>query len=364
MDFNKPLTFEEFKEAGFDAWKAQALKELKLDTTGSLQWKTSANIVMNPYYDECPENSLSNFANQINPDHPASESPRWWENRQLIPYKNEKETNVVILEALEGGADSVIIKINSTAVDFTLLFKDVKPEYCSLSIITGKPDVAQNFLSYLNNLPVKDKVAGDIFWENAEACQLFLRNADFNSIPEKVRCAGLYTEKDTPIEDQLLFIAKLFTDHEEFRLRLKEKVNITIFMDEDYFQNIARVKAARILLYQILNAFNLDISPKDLFIQAVSTLYKNEKYGPHENMLKGTTAAMAGITGGCNALIVTPGEDNSPLMRRIARNTSHILKEEAYFEKIIDPTEGSYFLVNLIDKTTSQIWSNFQNKLQ
>jgi methylmalonyl-CoA mutase len=78
-------------------------------------------------------------------------------------------------------------------------------------------------------------------------------------------------------------------------------------------------------------------------------------------MLKSTSAAMSAIIGGCNALWVEP-EDESALARRIALNVSSILKEEAYFGHIIDPSFGSYYVEQYSHQIAMDGWKMFVNK--
>jgi methylmalonyl-CoA mutase len=63
---------------------------------------------------------------------------------------------------------------------------------------------------------------------------------------------------------------------------------------------------------------------------------------------------MSAIIGGCNALSICAFDEtyqeSDEFSRRISRNISNILKEEAYLDKVIDPSAGSYFIENLTFK--------------
>jgi methylmalonyl-CoA mutase len=67
-------------------------------------------------------------------------------------------------------------------------------------------------------------------------------------------------------------------------------------------------------------------------------------------MIRQTYQALSAVLGGANVLWVRPlEEENSTAQeRRIARNVSAILKEEAYLDKVQDPSAGAYFLENLV----------------
>lgn len=47
--------------------------------------------------------------------------------------------------------------------------------------------------------------------------------------------------------------------------------------------------------------------------------------------------------------------------QRMARNISLILKEESYFNKVVDPSAGSYYIEYLTNKLSENAWKVFQN---
>ena len=80
-------------------------------------------------------------------------------------------------------------------------------------------------------------------------------------------------------------------------------------------------------------------------------------------MLKSTTAAMAGILGGCDALTIEPEDRNHAMMSRIARNVSNVLREESFFSKVADPFAGSYFIEDLSKQLTEAAWTSINSQL-
>lgn len=362
MNFKDPLSFEEFKEAGYEAWKAQALTELKQDHLKSLNWKTSMNIPAGPYYDRSAVAHLEAFHQHINPPDDYAPNARAWENRQLINYSDEGSTNKKILQALEGGADGIIISANNKNIAFEKLLREVKISYCSISFLTKEAEVISDYLRYCKSTGEYEKITGAVFWNSITAATPGIKKLAANDIPSGFRYIGFSDNHTLP--EQLKAVADLaenFPDKDNPDM-FKNRITFTLNISEDYFQGLALVKAARILSYQLIRSFNIDLLPEDIFIQAFSTVYKNEKYGPHENMLKSTTAAMAAIIGGCNGLTVIAENEESPFMQRIARNVSHVLKEEAYLNKVVDPSAGSYFIDNLVEQTVKYIWQQFRDQ--
>jgi methylmalonyl-CoA mutase len=87
------------------------------------------------------------------------------------------------------------------------------------------------------------------------------------------------------------------------------------------------------------------------------------RYDPHVNMLRGTTEAMSSILGGADLLTVLPFDhpqlNSSIFTERIARNVQIILRDEAYLERVADPSAGSYYIESLTDSLAAATWELF-----
>ena len=117
----------------------------------------------------------------------------------------------------------------------------------------------------------------------------------------------------------------------------------------------------RILWYQVAQSYGVkDYSPDDLYIHGYSDKWINEQFQPHGNMLKGTVAAIAAISGGADGLTIIPEDDQHAVMSRIARNTSVILKAESQLAKVNDPFAGAYGVEVITDRIVRDAWAKFQ----
>jgi methylmalonyl-CoA mutase len=80
-------------------------------------------------------------------------------------------------------------------------------------------------------------------------------------------------------------------------------------------------------------------------------------------MLRTQTEAMSAILGGTDSLTVEPFDivfrHPDEFSERIARNQQLILKEEAYFDKVADPSAGSYYIENLTNLIAENAWKLF-----
>lgn len=137
-----------------------------------------------------------------------------------------------------------------------------------------------------------------------------------------------------------------------------------------YFVEIAKLRALRLLAAQVLDAYaaetdaSVNTAPDDLFVQAETAHRTQTLYAPYVNMLRGTTAAMAAVLGGCDVLSVrsydTRHDAPNRFGTRIARNVQLILREEAHFDLVDDPAAGAYYLETATDRLAEQAWDRFQ----
>ncbi len=132
----------------------------------------------------------------------------------------------------------------------------------------------------------------------------------------------------------------------------------------EYFMEIAKVRAARLLFSALLSAYDSDHSKyPPVFIHSITTDWNKTLYDPLVNMLRLTTEAMSAILGGCDSLLVKPYDswyrEPGDFSERIARNIQIILKEEAYFDRVVDPSAGSYYIESLTASLYESAWQLF-----
>jgi methylmalonyl-CoA mutase len=92
-------------------------------------------------------------------------------------------------------------------------------------------------------------------------------------------------------------------------------------------------------------------------------LWNKTIFDSHNNILRSTTEAMSAVLGGANSINVLPYDVSytisDDLAPRIARNIQHILKEESHFDKVIDPSSGSFYIENLTLSIAQATWDLF-----
>ena len=133
----------------------------------------------------------------------------------------------------------------------------------------------------------------------------------------------------------------------------------------NYFLELAKLRAARMLWSRIIESYDVDdLNRAKMYLHAETSSWNKTVYDPHVNMLRTTTEAMSAILGGVNSLTVHPFDsafkEPDEFSERLARNKQILLKEEAHFDKVIDPGGGSYYIEKLTDSIAAESWKLFQ----
>ncbi len=334
----------DFPAISREEWNKKATIDLKGKSIESLASKFEDNIEVAPYYtkeDVAGLEYTKGSENCLAAKSTLDGEPREWVNYQKIYVEDEKVANKTAIEALNLGATGLIFNIKNK-INFEQLLDGIHLDACAISF-EGKGQL-EDYIEFATKTVDINTITG--FWSlnNAESAGQ-LKTQVISSEPSSV------TQQ----------LAQLAAQAQQL-INNKEQLNSTLFKVEigvNYFLEIAKIRALRIIITQVLASKNINIEQSEIEILAVSSTWSNSGLAPHENILKGSTAAMAAIIGGCNALYVTPENKNEKLSNRTARNISSILKEESFLNKVIDPAAGSYYLEhltnNLVKETLASI---------
>jgi methylmalonyl-CoA mutase len=132
---------------------------------------------------------------------------------------------------------------------------------------------------------------------------------------------------------------------------------------DEQFPTIAKLRAARRLWARVLEASGVEGGAGDVPQRqhVVTSRAMMGRVDPWVNMLRGTIAAFAAGAGGADAVTVIPFDEPlglpDALGRRIARNTSSLLIEEAHVATVADPAGGSYAVEKLTDDLAVAGWA-------
>lgn len=143
-----------------------------------------------------------------------------------------------------------------------------------------------------------------------------------------------------------------------------KKIRFNFGISSNYFMEIAKFRAARMLWADIVKAYNpaCDCACK-MTAHAETSSFNLTLFDAHVNLLRTQTETMSAAIAGVNSITVTPFdktyETPNEFSERIARNQQLLLKEESHMNRIVDPAGGSYYIENLTVAIAQQAWNLF-----
>jgi methylmalonyl-CoA mutase len=131
-----------------------------------------------------------------------------------------------------------------------------------------------------------------------------------------------------------------------------------------HFLAVAKLRAARRLWSRVVEACGGTPAAAAMRVHSRVSKRVLTLRDAHVNLLRNMVACFAAGIGGAEAITSVPfdcaaGLPDS-LSRRIARNTVLVLQEEAHLNRVIDPPGGSWYLGWLTDQIAQKAWAIFQ----
>lgn len=323
-----------------------------------------------------------------------------WDIRTFTSAADPAEANAAVLEDLEGGATSVALHVatpggSGLAHDRATLARaldSVLLEMCGVALIAGEraPEAADALLAIWD----AKGIAGE------------QRRGNLNADPLGTMAAmgGLGQPLDAAMSRAVALIGRIdgmpgvtalladghvyhcagATEAQELAavlatlvayLRAAEAAGITpetalpkiavgLAADTDQFLTIAKLRAARRLVWRVAEAVGAEAAAGRVHTTAVTAWRMMAKRDPWTNMLRTTIACAAAAMGGADAIVVLPytyalGKPDR-FARRLARNTQLVLQEESSLGRVADPTGGSWYVERLTDDLAGKAWALFQ----
>lgn len=401
-DKTKQKLFEEFPPVSSQEWKDKIITDLKgADFEKKLVWRTIEGFNVQPYYRAEDLENLKHLK-YVPGEFPYVRGNKvksnTWFIRQNIDASNAEEANKKALDVLMKGVDSlgfdVTCKEEFSSNDFETLLKDISIADIELNIVGAT--AAHPFMDFLKakieaeNIDKKE-LKGSVGFDpmahltlNGNFCKA--QSEVFDTAKEliekakdfpKFRTIGvngeMFCNAGATIVQELAFALAMGNQYLNLLTEkgldvdtVAENIKFNFGVSSNYFMEIAKFRAARMLWAKIVEAYepkNLEVAK--MSIHATTSKFNQTIYDPYVNMLRGTTESMSATIAGVDSLSVTPYnvafEKTNDFADRIARNTQIILKEESYFDKITDPAGGSYYIENLTNSIAEHAWKLFQD---
>jgi methylmalonyl-CoA mutase len=147
--------------------------------------------------------------------------------------------------------------------------------------------------------------------------------------------------------------------------KLAGRMSFFFAIGMNFFTEIAKLRAARLLWSKIVHAFGAK-DPKSLALRThcQTSGWSLAAQDPYNNVVRTCLEALAAVLGGTQSLhtnaldeaIALPSEFSA----RIARNTQLILQEESHVTHAADPLAGSHYVEWLTDQLARKAWALIQ----
>lgn len=378
------LLFEEFNPIGQKEWFDFLQREIKDSTL--LEAKCFDDLQLNPIY--TPQDLEKIVNKELYQHNNSTIPPRWHLVEPIVISGAVKETNKKVLIALEGGADGIEFFVNERDIDFDVLLENVWIDNCivSFSCKDSFLSVIESFLSYYQELGYKrEDLRG---WINYDPLEQWLATGekaknfegklkelfDVTSGYPYFKCltinSHVYANGGGTVIQELAFTLSAWVEYLE-ALKNKgigpqqvfDKVKFSLTVGINYFFEISKLRAFRVLCCKIATAYEVALHPSDIDIHSQTSIWNKSNLDWENNIIRDTSEAMAAILGGCNSLTFTSLKSVDYLetssIRRTGRNISHILREEAFLDKVYDPSAGSYYIESLTKQIADKSWELF-----
>lgn len=147
--------------------------------------------------------------------------------------------------------------------------------------------------------------------------------------------------------------------------RSMAKLAFALSADCDQFLTIAKLRAARRLIWRVCEAAGNGWAAASARLHAETSQRMLARRDAQVNMLRATVAAAAAALGGADSISVLPwswplGRPDAAA-RRLARNTQLVLQEESGLGRVVDPAGGSGYVESLTDQLARKAWGLFQD---
>jgi methylmalonyl-CoA mutase len=351
--------FNEFPEVSSKQWKQKIQADLKgADYNETLVWKTNEGFDVKPFYHS------DEF--DLGPE-PSNSKATQFNICQTIFVANVEKSNLKAVDAIERGAESITFIIPSEDVDIKNLLVNINqsltPIYFELQFLSSE------FVKQLSAISAhsKTRIHTDIIGHLARTGNWFSNLKDdhkhFETIVKDTSSfsidVALYQNAGATMVQQLAYAlahANEYLNHLDTVItsEVKQSAQITfnVSVGTNYFFEIAKLRALRLLWASLAAEYAINT---DCHIYVTPTKRNKTIYDYNTNMLRTTTECMSAILGGantiCNLAYDAIYHKDNEFGERISRNQLLVLKHESYFDKVNNPSDGTYY----IEKITSQL---------
>lgn len=397
MTYTDKKLFTDFAPVTTEEWEARINADLKgKDYERALVWKTYEGFSVRPYYRAKNLENIS-YLDTLPGEFPFvrgnEKTGNNWLIRQNILVTDFEAANKKALEILGKGVNSIGFYFSDCAnvnnETLGVLLNNICLEAAEINLVCPDDSVecAEVFAQFVaNGKWANENVVASASIDpigtfvlkgkwSEEALAALKPAIEKTRVIKNFRIIGVhgkfFANSGASIVQELAFS---LAEGAEYLTRLTEmgakaddvakSIKFNFGIGNNYFMEIAKLRAARLLWAQIVKAYNTECDcATKLIAHSETNRYNKTVYDPNVNMLRTQTEAMSAALGGAHSITVLPFnaiyEDPTDFSERIARNQQILLKEESHLDKIADAAAGSYYIETLTDSLVNETWKLF-----
>ena len=403
----------DFPKKSLADWLALAQSELKGGSTADLNWSTPEGIEVKPLYTaadlEALEHldSLPGFPPFVRGTRATMYACRPWTLRQYAGFSTAEESNVFYRKNLEGGQTGLSIAFDlathrgydsdhprvvgdvgkagvaiDSVEDMKILFDQIPMDVMSVSMTmngavlpvlamyivaaeeqgvpqsqlsgTLQNDILKEFMvrnTYIYPPEPSMRIVADIIGYTSEHMPRF-NPISISGYHMQEAGATCVQELAFTLADGIEYVRAALSSGLDVD-RFAPRLSFFFAIGMNFFMEIAKLRAARLLWSSLMNELFSPEDPRSLMLRTHCQTSGVSLTGqdPYNNIVRTAIEALAGVLGGTQSLHTNAFDEALALptefSARIARNTQLILREEAGLTKVVDPLAGSYYVEHL-----------------
>jgi len=378
---DRKILFSDFNPTNKAEWLAKVEKDLKGKPLQDLEWQLEQDLRISPFYHR------EDFSADI-PPLERSYSGNDWEIGAAIRVEDVAKANEEAMQALEGGAQALGFQLMQEleVEDLQVLLDGIHLPMVSVNFGESYAEkhplqLLSNFLTYVKTKDIETKaLRGSIDFDplldwakppiQALAQAMKIAHEELPNF-KILQVNGAYYHAG--VEESSRELGLILAKTSEYFNRLQEmgvkpsqsarQLQVSVAISKSYFVEIAKLRALRILLANLLQAYGVSV---DTSIELVVHFAKeSQDENTNTNLIRATTQAMSAVIGGADRLYVLAAnrflkEPATEFTQRMSRNLQHLLKMESYLHQVVDPGAGSYYIEKLTQSLAEKAWGNFQ----
>ncbi|MBP8084754.1 MAG: methylmalonyl-CoA mutase [Cloacibacterium sp.] len=302
-------------------WENLVKKQLKTDDIYAILSKENLEgITVKPYYDKSPEN-LKNL-------------PKVEESTHLVAKYQE---------GLEEDAYAFLLNNNVEKLYDKTIF--VANEDLAGHITLSEENRYFSLIDVFVNNEINSQLAEELLSKNFE------RNICVD--------ASLYQNAGASITQQLTFsLGKAKDLAEVFGAEILNKLVFKFAIGANYFFEIAKIRAFKMLFNQFSKEFNLDLIP---YIFAETSLRNKAKNDEENNLIRSTLEIAATMIAGSDAVFANDFkvQNSTELSEEISFKQQVVLAYESIINVFEDAANGSYYVEEITHQLAENAWKLF-----